>query len=89
MTIEELNEIVISYGLNLKVQDTFYYGFFRDVIVLMYDNADGKAAVWLGDGFSDYAVYKDSIERLVKECIVALKEEEMKQKLENIDDDFH
>lgn len=55
----------------------------------MYDKSDGKAAVWLGDGFSDYAVYKESIEVLVKECIVALKEDEMKHKLERIDDDFH
>lgn len=89
MTIDELNDVVISYGLKLEIQDTFYYGFFRDVIVLMYDKSDGKGAVWLGDGFSDYAVYKESIEGMVKECIVALKEDEMKNKLERIDDDFH
>lgn len=89
MTIEELNELVISYGLNLQNKDTFYYGFFRDEIVLMYDKSEGKCAVWLGDGFSDYAVYKESIEGMIKNTIITIKEDEMKHKLEQISDDFH
>lgn len=89
MTMEELNELVISNGLKLDRPDiSASYAFYKDMIVIIYDNEYGEAAVWKGTDFSEYISSKSNIEELVKKCIIALKKEEQENKLKKIAKDF-
>ena len=48
MTNDELNELVLSYGLKAERQVNYIYCIYKDLVVLMYDNSDGKVSVWMG-----------------------------------------
>ena len=89
MTNSELNELVISYGLKAERQVNYIYCLFKDLVVLMYDNADGKCAVWMGTGFSHYMDSKTDIEAILKNTIIETKKEELEWKLGKIENDFH
>ena len=88
MTNSELNELVISYGLRAERQVNYIYCLYKDLVVLMYDNADGKAAVWMGTGFSHYMGLKSEIEAILKNTIIETKKEELENKLGQIKNDF-
>ena len=89
MTNSELNELVISYGLKAERQVNYIYCLFKDLVVLMYDNADGKCAVWMGSDFSHYMDSKTDIEAILKNTIIETKKEELEWKLGKIENDFH
>lgn len=89
MTNSELNELVISYGLKAEKQVNYVYCIYKDLVILMYDNADGKAAVWMGDNFSYYMDSKSNIEVILKNTIIETKKEELEWKLGKIENDFH
>lgn len=89
MTNSELNELVISYGLKAEKQVNYVYCLYKKLVVLMYDNSDGKAAVWMGTGFSYYMDLKSNIEVTLKNTIIELKKEELEWKLGKIENDFH
>lgn len=88
MTNNELNDLIISYGLKAERQENYVYCIYKDLVVLMYDNSDGKVSVWMGDNFSEYMDLKSDAEVILKYTIMESKKEELKLKLENIDDDF-
>ena len=88
MTNSELNELVISYGLRTERRIYYMYCLYKDLVVLMYDNADGKAAVWMGTGFSHYMDLKSEIEAILKNTIIETKKEELENKLGQIKNDF-
>lgn len=88
MTNSELNELVISYGLKTEKQVNYIYCLYKKLVVLMYDNADGKSAVWMGTGFSHYMGLKSEIEAILKNTIIETKKEELEIKLGKIAKDF-
>lgn len=88
MTNSELNELVISYGLKAERHVNYIHCLYKDLVVLMYDNADGKSAVWMGTGFSHYMDLKTEIEAILKNTIIETKKEELELKLEQIKNDF-
>lgn len=88
MTKTELNELVLSYGLKVEKQINYIYCLYKKLVVLMYDNSDGKTAVWMGSGFSYYMDLKSSIEETLKNTIIELKKEELEYKLGKIAKDF-
>jgi len=88
MTNSELNELVISYGLKADRQENYIYCIYKDLVVLMYDNSNGKVAVWMGDNFSNYMDLKSDIEVILKNTIIETKKEELEYKLKKIAKDF-
>lgn len=88
MTNSELNELIISYGLKADRQINYVYCLYKDLVILMYDNDDGKAAVWMGDNFSYYMDSKTDIEAILKNTIIETKKEELEWKLGKIAKDF-
>lgn len=88
MTNSELNEFIISYGLKAERQENYIYCIYKDLVVLMYDNSDGKVAVWMGDNFSDYMDLKSDVEVILKNTIMETKKEELEIKLKKIAKDF-
>ncbi len=88
MTNSELNELVISYGLKAERQENYVYCIYKDLVVLMYDNSDGKVAVWMGHNFSDYMDLKSDAEVILKYTIMETKKEELEIKLGKIAKDF-
>ena len=88
MTNSELNELVISYGLKAERQENYIYCIYKDLVVLMYDNSDGKVSVWMGDNFSEYMDFKSDIEVILKNTIIESKKEELEIKLGKIKEDF-
>ena len=88
MTKTELNELVISYGLKVEKRVNYIYCLYKKLVVLMYDNSDGKTAVWMGSGFSYYMDLKSNIEVKLKNTIIELKKEELENKLGKIGEDF-
>ena len=54
----------------------------------MYDNSDGKVAVWMGHNFSDYMDFKSDVEGILKNTIIESKKEELEIKLGKIAKDF-
>ena len=88
MTNSELNELVISYGLKAEKQENYIYCIYKDLVVLMYDNSDGKVSVWMGDNFSEYMDFKSDIEVILKNTIIESKKEELEIKLGKIGEDF-
>lgn len=89
MTNSELNELVISYGLKAERQVNYIYCLYKKLVVMIYDNTDGKTAVWMGTGFSYYMDLKSNIEVELKNTIIELKKEELELKLGKIENDFH
>lgn len=88
MTNNELNELIISYGLKAERQENYIYCIYKDLVVLMYDNSDGKVSVWMGTDFSDYMDFKSDIEVILKNTIIESKKEELEIKLGKIAKDF-
>ena len=88
MTNSELNELIISYGLKAERQENYIYCIYKDLVVLMYDNSDGKVSVWMGTDFSDYMDLKSEIEVILKNTIIESKKEELEIKLGKIAKDF-
>ena len=88
MTNSELNELIISYGLKTERQENFIYCIYKDLVVLMYDNSDGKVSVWMGTDFSDYMDLKSDVEVILKNTIIEYKKEELEIKLGKIAKDF-
>jgi hypothetical protein len=88
MTNSELNELVISYGLKVEKQVNYIYCIYKDIVVLMYDNSNGKVSVWMGDNFSYYSDFKSKIEETLKNTIKEIKKEELEIKLGKIGEDF-
>ena len=88
MTNSELNELIISYGLKAERQENYIYCIYKDLVVLMYDNSDGKFSVWMGTDFSDYMDLKSEIEVILKNTIIESKKEELEIKLGKIAKDF-
>ena len=88
MTNNELNELIISYGLKAERQENYIYCIYKDLVVLMYDNSDGKVSVWMGDNFSEYMDFKSDIEVILKNTIIESKKEELEIKLGKIKEDF-
>ena len=88
MTKTELNELVLSYGLKVEKRVNYIYCLYKKLVVLMYDNSDGKTAVWMGSGFSYYMDLKSNIELNLKNTIIELKKEELENKLGKIGEDF-
>ena len=88
MTNSELNELIISYGLKAEKRVNYIYCLYKKLVVLMYDNSDGKTAVWMGSGFSYYMDLKSNIELNLKNTIIELKKEELENKLGKIGEDF-
>lgn len=88
MTNSELNELIISYGLKAERQENYIYCIYMDLVVLMYDNSDGKVSVWMGHNFSDYMDLKSDIEVILKNTIIETKKEELEIKLGKIAKDF-
>ena len=88
MTNSELNELIISYGLKTERQENYIYCIYKDLVVLMYDNSDGKVSVWMGDNFSDYMDLKSDAEPILKYIIMETKKEELEIKLGKIAKDF-
>ena len=88
MTNSELNELIISYGLKTERQENFIYCIYKDLVVLMYDNSDGKVSVWMGTDFSDYMDLKSDVEETLKNTIIEYKKEELEIKLGKIAKDF-
>lgn len=88
MTNSELNELIISYGLKAERQENYVYCIYKDLVVLMYDNSDGKVSVWMGDNFSDYMDLKSDVEPILKNTIIENKKEELEYKLGKIAKDF-
>lgn len=88
MTNSELNELVISYGLKADRQENYIYCIYKDLVVLMYDNSNGKVAVWMGHNFSNYMDLKSDIEVILKNTIIETKKEELEYKLKKIAKDF-
>lgn len=88
MTNSELNELIISYGLKAERQENYIYCIYKDLVVLMYDNSDGKVSVWMGTDFSDYMDLKSEIEVILKNTIIETKKEELEIKLGKIAKDF-
>lgn len=88
MTVKEFKKLVISYGLKLDQQEESYYGFYKDMIVIIYDDSYEEATVWMGTGFSEYMDLKSEIEEMLKNTIIELKKEEFDNKLKKIYNDF-
>lgn len=88
MTNSELNELVLSYGLKVEKRVNYIYCLYKKLVVLMYDNSDGKTAVWMGSGFSYYMDLKSNIELNLKNTIIELKKEELENKMRKIAKDF-
>ena len=88
MTNSELNELIISYGLKAERQENYIYCLYKKLVVLMYDISDGKAAIWMGIGFSYYMDLKSDIEVILKNTIIESKKEELEIKLGKIAKDF-
>lgn len=88
MTNSELNELVISYGLKVEKRVNYIYCLYKKLVVLMYDISDGKTAVWMGTGFSDYMDLKSDVEVILKNTIIESKKEELEIKLGKIAKDF-
>ena len=88
MTIEGFKDLVISYGLKLDQQEESYYGFYKDMVVIIYDDSYEEATVWIGTNFSDYMNLKSEIEAILKNTLIELKDEELKNKLGKIKNDF-
>lgn len=89
MTMEEFDELVISYGLKAERQVNYIYCIYKDLLILMYDISDGKAAVWMGTNFSDYMALKSNVEAILKNTIIKTKKEELETKLGKIKEDFY
>lgn len=88
MTNSELNELIISYGLKADRQENYIYCIYKDLVVLMYDNSDGKVSVWMGTDFNDYMDLKSDVEVILKNTIIETKKEELEIKLGKIAKDF-
>lgn len=88
MTMEEFKDLIISYGLKLDQLEESYYGFYKDMIVIIYDDCYKEAAVWLGTNFSDYMGLKSEIEAILKNTLIETKKEELENKLGKIKNDF-
>lgn len=88
MTNSELNELVISYGLKAEKRVNYVYCIYKDLVILMYDNSDGKSSVWMGTNFSEYMDLKSSVELNLKNTIIESKKEELEIKLNEIKEDF-
>lgn len=80
MTMNELNELVISYGLKAERQENYIYCMYKDLVVLVYDNSNGKVSVWMGHNFSNYMDLKSDIEVILKNTIIETKKEELEIK---------
>ena len=89
MTMEEFKELIISYGLKLDKEVDSYYGIYKEMIVIIYDDSYEEAAVWIGTNFSDYMNLKSEIEAILKNTLIELKNEELKNKLGKMENDFH
>lgn len=87
MTMNELDELVISYGLKVERSINYINCMYKDLVVLVYDKSNGKAAVWMGSDFSVMDL-KSSIEVTLKNTIMETKKEDLKNKLGKIAKDF-
>ena len=85
---QEIENIMKTFGLKPNEDGDFLYGNGYNLTILMYVKGTGEAAIWLGEGFSNWVVLKSTVIELLTNTIVRIKKEQMNKRLDRISNDF-